>query len=139
MHKNLVGVVIRFGDLVFYGKHAEGPYKGKWGFASVDSNIERRPQNAAERLAETSTLNILDNYTFTKTTTPLGIQVFEIKTENKDFPAQLERVCKFTRSCFPLNSCPPGLSAWTACKWSPAIVKDVDPYTKEMQQFLFKK
>jgi hypothetical protein len=139
MHKNLVGVVIRFQDLVFYGKHAEGPYKGKWGFASVDSSIDARPLKSAIHLAETSSCGLLDNYNVKKTTTPLGIQVYEIETTNKNFPEQLQRVSRFNRSCFPLGASPPGMSPWSHAKWSGEIMKDVDPYTKEMQQFLFDK
>jgi len=137
MHRNLVAVVIRCGDLVFYGKHAEGPYEGKWGFASVDSHIESRPKQAARRLAETSTLGLLDNYTMEKKTTPLGIKVFVIKTENKDFATQLERVSRFNRSCFPLGSSPPGLAPWSHTKFSDEKLSDVDLYTREIQQFIF--
>lgn len=138
MHKNTVGVVIRYQDRVFYGKHGEGPYKGKWGFASVDASIEPRPNLTASRLAETSTLGLIEKVEAKKTRTLLGLTFYEYTITNENFPKQIQGVCKFLRSCFPVHNVPVGMSPWTDCKWSTEILKDVDPYTKDMQQYLYK-
>ena len=136
-HKTLVAVVVSCDGHVLLGKHAEGPFKGKWGVPSIDSSVDRRPSRVALRLAETCCLGMLGTRnTLTATRmqpSALGLQLYEVKTDVAMLPVLLERVCAFVGSCFAAGSqVPTGLVPWQACKWS-SVPSDVqlDPISQD--------
>lgn len=121
-HKNLVAVVVCHDGQVLVGKHADGPFKGKWGVPSIDASVDRRPSRVAGRLAESSVLGMLGtrNTVSLQKLEPsaLGLQVYELSTSLSELPTVLERTCAFLVSCFPSGtSMPTGLVPWTGCKW----------------------
>lgn len=132
-HKNLVAVVLHRNDEIFVGKHADGPFRGKWGVPSIDSSVDRRPMRVALRLAESSCLGMLGtrNTLTVKKLQPsaLGLQLYEVETEIAQFPMLIERTCTFLASCFPAGSAiPTGLIPWHGCKWvSDTTAVSLDP------------
>lgn len=145
-HKNIVAVVLYNPNTkkLFMGKHADGPFKGKWGIPSIDGSVDRRPQRVAEMLAETAFIGSLGTRNTIKTirlpTTPLGLQVYKVETFYEELPSLLESVCRFMQSCFPVgNTAPPGLIPWTHCKWISAdeSLKPMDPFASDAKQQLF--
>jgi len=124
-HKTLVAVILHHEDDVFVGKHADGPFKGKWGVPSIDSSVDRRPSRVAVRLAESCCLGMLGSRNVISATkmrpSALGLQLYEVTVPVADLPALLERACGFIESCFPAgSSIPTGLVPWQACKWMKA-------------------
>lgn len=123
-HKNIVAVVIVNSEgHVFVGKHADGPFKGKWGVASIDSSVDRRPMRAAARLLETCVVGMLGtrNNMFglkKHTQSAMGLQLFEFKTDIATLPDLVENACSYMESCFAVgSSVPTGLIPWSSCKW----------------------
>jgi hypothetical protein len=121
-HKTLVAVILSHDNRIFVGKHADGPFKGKWGVPSIDSSVDRRPSRVAVRLAESCCLGMLgtrNTLTATKRQpSALGLQLYEVHVELADLPIVLERACAFIQSCFPAGTdVPTGLVPWSGCKW----------------------
>jgi hypothetical protein len=121
-HKTLVAVVLVHDDKILLGKHAHGPFKGKWGVASIDSSVDRRPSRVALRLAESCTLGCIgtrNTVTATKMQpSALGLQLYEVQVPLNELPDVLERVCAFIQSCFPVGAeIPTGLVPWLGCRW----------------------
>lgn len=121
---------------VFVGKHADGPFKGKWGVPSIDASVDRRPQRVAQRLLETSLIGMLGtrNHVSVKklTSSALGLQMYEATTHVADLPLFVQNTCEFVASCFAAGaSVPAGLIPWTACKWHKIDEKlqGADPFT----------
>jgi hypothetical protein len=144
-HKNIVALVLVNSNTkkMFLGKHADGPFKGKWGIPSVDGSVDRRPQRVAELLAETAFLGTVGTRNTVKAvrlpTTPLGLQVYKVETTIEELPNFLEAVCRYTESCFPVgNVVPPGLIPWTHCKWISLdeSCKPMDPFASDAKQQL---
>ena len=122
-HKTLVAVVlVHDGDKIFIGKHADGPFKGKFGLASIDSSVDRRPSRVALRLAESCTMGALGTRnTLTAVRmqpSALGLQLYEVKVELNELPDVLEKISAFIKSCFATEAnIPTGVLPWTACRW----------------------
>ena len=135
-HKHVVAVVVSCEGNVLVGKHADGPFRGKWGLASIDASVDNRPQRVALRLAESSLLGLLGNRNNIKlkkrNPSALGLQIYELETHVSELPTLLANACSFLTSCFPAGATPTGLVAWTSCAW----VKDVgdlsmDPFSQD--------
>lgn len=122
-HKTLVAVLLVHGeDKIFIGKHADGPFKGKFGVASIDSSVDRRPSRVALRLAESCTLGALGTRNTLSAVrlqpSALGLQLYEVKVELEELPDVLENISAFLKSCFPTEAnIPTGLLPWMACRW----------------------
>jgi hypothetical protein len=144
-HKNIIALVVYNSttNKIFIGKHADGPFKGKWGIPSIDGSVDRRPQRVAELLGETAFLGSLGTRNTIKVirlpTTPLGLQLYKTETTLTELPDVLENVCRFMQSCFPVGSnIPPGLIPWTHCKWISLeeSCKPMDPFALDAKQQL---
>lgn len=136
-HKNLVALILYHDNQIFVGKHAEGPFRGKWGVPSIDSSVDRRPQRVALRLAESCSLGMLGTrntiYVVKRQPSALGLQLYELQTDVIQFPLHLERACAFLASCFPAGaSVPTGLLPWQGCKWiSDTTEAQLDPISMD--------
>ena len=143
----VVCLIIQSGTRVLIGKHANGPYEGKWGFASLSAELDRRPQECAAKLAEVCHVGMLGKSSALvkkckkQGRTLNGLQVYCIEDSGKN----LETLSKilgnmyayFTR-CFPKGGIPIGLVAFSKCKVIDFHDKcdRLDPYTQDALQFL---
>lgn len=116
-------VIERWDKKVLVGKHADGPFKGKWGFASLSAETERRPQDCASKLAEVCTVGMLGRASALlkqcskQGRTIKGMHVYKLHTSNTALDEYIHNASAHLLRCFPKNLCPPGLVAWTSCKW----------------------
>jgi hypothetical protein len=142
---NVVCCIIQRGDgKVLIGKHADGVCKGKWGIASLGAEFHRRPQECAAKLIEVCTMGILGKAGNTLThkcmkqgRTRNGLLVYKIQTEHDALDEQITNVSSYVLRCFPKTGVPPGLVAWTKCKWIDATdTTHVDSYTVDALQFI---
>ena len=121
---SIVCLIIQRADgKVLIGKHENGPFKNKWGIASLGAEQDRRPQDCAAKLAEVSCLGMLGRASFLvskcarKGRTLDGIAVYSLHTELSDLDALLSSSSAYILRCFPKNGCPLGIVAWKKCKW----------------------
>jgi hypothetical protein len=116
-------IIQRLDGKVLIGKHENGPFKNKWGIASLGAEQDRRPQDCAAKLAEVSSLGMLGRASFLvsrckrKGKTMDGITVYSLLTELCELDALLSASSAYITRCFPKNGCPLGIVAWKKCKW----------------------
>ena len=125
------------------GKHASGPFQGKWGFASLSAELDRRPQECAAKLAEVCTLGIKGRASslvqkckkLGKTVN--GLQVYCLEVE-ESLDESLNGCTQYLLRCFALGNLPPGVCAWSKCKFYDIadIKKSLDQYSRDTLQFL---
>jgi ADP-ribose pyrophosphatase YjhB (NUDIX family) len=121
---SLVCTVIQRDDKkVLVGKHADGPWKGKWGFASLSAETDRRPQDCASKLAEVCTVGMLGRASSLlkqcekQGRSIKGMHVYVLRTSVSALDEYIQNASAHLLRCFPKSACPPGLVAWTSCKW----------------------
>ena len=125
------------------GKHASGPYEGKWGFSSLSAELDRRPQECAAKLAEVCTLGmrgrasglVKDCKKIGKTLK--GMQIYVLEEQNT-LASAINNCSEYMTRCFPKGAIPPGILAWSRCKFINIneIKKTLDPYTQDALQFM---
>lgn len=125
------------------GKHADGAFKGKWGFASLSAEADRRPQDCAAKLAEVCTVGMLGRASALlkqcekKGRTIKGMHVYVLSTPILALDEYIHHTSAHLLRCFPKNACPPGLVAWTSCKWIDCTdVLSMDTYSYDALQHL---
>ncbi len=139
-------LVIRWGTKVLVGKHASGPYKGKWGFASLSAELDRRPQECAAKLAEVCIVGMQGKSSALvkackkqgKTVKGLQVYCFE-EHELEPLSKKLTNIYLYLSRCFPKGAIPLGLVAWSKCKvidLQETCKKTLDTYTQDALQFL---
>jgi ADP-ribose pyrophosphatase YjhB (NUDIX family) len=136
-------VIQREDGKVLVGKHADGAFKGKWGFASLSAETDRRPQDCASKLAEVCTVGMLGRASSLlkqcekQGRSFMGMHVYLLHTAINNLDEYVHNASAHLLRCFPKNACPPGLVAWTSCKW---ISKDdvlvMDKYSYDALQHL---
>jgi hypothetical protein len=128
---------------VLLGKHADGPFKGKWGIPSLSSEHERRPQICAAQLVECSSMGILGKASaLVKECKQLGktvngMIVYSLTTSCDSLDSILTNCSSYLKRCFPANGIPKGVVAWEKCEWvSLTETKTLDKFTQDAFQFL---
>lgn len=122
------------------GKHADGPYKGKWGIPSIRSEHERRPQICAAQLVECSLLGIVGKASsIVKDCKPLGktangMTVYVFNTSLGTLDTLISNGSAYLKRCFPIHGLPKGIVAWDKCAWSSKSFS-LDVFTQDALQF----
>lgn len=133
------------GTLLFMGKHGAGSNENKWGFPSVTSGKDDRPQDTAAKLFEVCTLGMYGSLSSTKKKCVLGgktvhgISVYRVKVED-NLDLKIKNITRYLIKCFPLGGIPSGVLAWKKCKMftleEALRHPNLDGYTKETLEFL---
>jgi hypothetical protein len=142
----VVCLVIQSGQKVILGKHADGPFKGKWGFASLSAELDRRPQECAAKLAEVCHVGMLGKSSALvkkckkQGKTVNGLQVYCIQDDDDidSLSKRLGHIYAYVKRCFPKGGIPIGVLAFSKCKVIDLHEKcdSLDPYTQDALQFL---
>jgi hypothetical protein len=131
-------------NTVLLGKHADGPFKGKWGIPSLRSEHERRPQICAAQLVECSLLGIVGKASsIVKECKPLGktangMIVYVYKTNLGTLDSILTNSSAYLKRCFPVDGLPKGIVAWDKCLWNNTqsfLNSKLDTFTQDALQF----
>ena len=129
---------------ILLGKHENGPFKNKWGIASLGAEQDRRPQDCAAKLAEVSSMGMLGRASslISKCVkigkTLDGIWIYSFFTELDSLDGLLSASSAYITRCFPKNGCPLGVVAWKKCKWVDCNepYHKLDTYTRSAFQFI---